>query len=226
MRPKTTIGRIDAGKSKAAFPWFNRRSMIAGLASMLLPTLVSGQTRRMPKDLIPSIPVFSWLNIGETTMAGVRGPIQSIRHQSPGSWYNEGSSEITGGTFMTVSDLNSQGMLGEDGLKVLTVVFDVMRKAQLAIFLVERGWNDARVKPLINRITKRYASMGEPVRVDDGASEASDYYVIFDLGRFIIEISIPQHGTFLSVYFTTKEIHERLRMADGTHHIFAPYLSR
>lgn len=203
-----------------------RRQISVALLTGWWALTAGAQSKRIPKELIPSIPVFPWLKVGETTYDAAKVVYQRmLTSSSPRPWFREGGSEITGGTYMTISELSSKGMLGELGLKVITTVFDVRKKTQMVIFLLDRGWNDANVGPLIARMEERYAQYADPIRIQDDRGESSDYYIIFNMGRFIVEISIPQHGTFLSVHFTTKELHSRIRAADGTYELFAKYLA-
>ena len=178
------------------------------------------------KHLVASIPVLPWLSIGQTTENDVRGPVQSLMNAKPRPWFRDGASEITGGRYMSISSLAGRGVAGEEGLKILTMVFDTARRAQLAIMTVDKGWNGANVEPLIARMTARYRSYAQPVRIRDGDSEATDLYIFFDIGRFCIEIAIPQHGSYASVHFTTKAIHKLIRTADGTFDLFVPYLEK
>jgi len=204
-----------------------RRRELLGLASLLiLPVDAVKAQSKATQHLVAAIPVFPWLQIGQTTLSEMRGPVQAMLSANPRPWYRDGPSEITGGTFMTVSTLAGNGVANEDGLRIFTTVFDTNQRAQLAIFVVEKGWNDANVQPLIKRMTARYSAYASPVRIQDGESDATDYYIFFDIGRFCIEITIPQHGTNATVYFTTKEIHRKLRMADRTYDLFKPYLEQ
>lgn len=205
----------------------NRRAVLCTIAAAGIPALASATPKKIPKELIASVPVLPWLTVGVSTQSSIRGPIQSmLSGEPPKPWFREGPSEITGGSYMNISRLAGNGMLGETGLRILTIVFDTQKVAQLVIFSVERGWQDANIKPLINRITSRYLHMADPVIIRDGESEATDYFVFFDMGRFVVEIMVPQHGTFLTVNFTTKEIHKRMRLADGTYQLFKPYLEQ
>lgn len=208
-------------------PTLSRRAAIYAIAAAGIPALASAQPKRTPKELIASVPVLPWLTVGVSTLASVQGPVQSMLSvEPPRPWFRDGPSEITGGSFMNISQLNGSGMVGEQGLRILTIVFDPQKVVQLVMFSVERGWQDANIKPLINRITSRYLHLADPVLIRDGESEATDYFVFFDLGRFVVEIMVPQHGTFLTVNFTTKEINQRMRTADGTFHLFKPYLDQ
>lgn len=204
-----------------------RRRDLLGLASLLLlPPGASMAQSKPAQHLVAAIPVFPWLLIGQTTLSEMRGPVQAMLSANPRPWYRDGPSEITGGTFLSISTLAGNGVANEDGLRIFTTVFDRNQRAQLVIFVVEKGWKDANVQPLINRMTARYAAYASPVRIQDGDSDATDYYIFFDIGRFCIEITIPQHGTNATVYFTTKEIHRQLRMADRTYELFVPYLEK
>ncbi len=202
----------------------NRRQVLNALAVAFAMPWSANAQNRAAKELIAGISVLPWLTVGHSTVDSVRGPIQALMNASPRPWYREGRSEITGGSVMTVSTLAGDGMVGEKGLRILSMVFDPSKRLQLAIFMVQRGWKDANVNPLIQRISNRYSALAAPVRIQDRQSEASDYYVFFDMGRFIVEISIPQSGDLIEVNFTTKEIHARMRMADGTYELFKPYL--
>lgn len=205
----------------------SRRNFTLAMMALVCAVGARAQDKRIPKELIPSVPVFPWLKIGETSYDAVRATYQRmISSSSPKPWFRDGISEITGGAYLTISELSSKGMAGELGLKVITTVFDTQKKAQMAIFLLDRGWNDANVSPLIARMEGRYTLYADPIRVQDDRGESSDYYIIFDMGRFIVEVSIPQHGTFLSVYFTTKELHRKIRIADGTYELFKKHLER
>ena len=207
-------------------PMLNRRVVLCSIAACGVSPFALATPKRIPKELIASVPVFSWLTVGSSTHSSVRGPIQSMLSATPRPWFREGPSDITGGTFMNISHLQGNGMLDEVGLRILTIVFDTERIAQLVMFSVDRGWQDKNLKPLINRITSRYSHMTDPVVVQDGESEATDFFVFFDMGKFVVEIQVPQHGTFLTVNFTTKAIHQKMRMADGTFHLFKPYLDQ
>lgn len=203
-----------------------RRDLLALAAALTLPPGSASGQSKAAKHLVAAIPVFPWLQIGQTTLSEMRGPVQAMLSANPRPWYRDGPSEITGGTFLTISTLAGNGVANEDGLRIFTTVFDRNQRAQLAIFVVEKGWNDANVQPLIKRMTARYAAYASPVRIQDGDSDATDYYIFFDIGRFCIEITIPQHGTNATVYFTTKEIHRQLRLADRTYDLFKPYLEQ
>jgi len=204
----------------------SRRYFLTSAASLVSVPFAAQAQSRVGKQLVASIPVFPWLLIGQTTLSEMRGPVQALLNANPRPWYRDGASEITGGTYMTISTLAGNGVANEDGVRIFTTVFDKNQRAQLAIFVVDKGWNDVNVQPLLKRMTARYASYASPVRIQDGDSEATDYYYYFDIGRFCIEIAIPQHGTNATVYFTTKEIHRQLRMADRTYDLFKPYLEQ
>lgn len=204
----------------------SRRDLLVLVGALGLMPAVSQAQNPAARHLVGALPVFPWLKIGQTTVNEVRGPVQSMMNASPKPWFRQGASEITGGTFMSISTMAGRGIADEDGLRILTMVFDPSQRAQLAIFVVDKGWNNANVQPLINRITSRYASFAAPVRIQDGESEATDAYYLFDIGRYVIEIAIPQHGTNATVYFATKELHRKVRMADRTYDLFKSHLER
>jgi hypothetical protein len=89
---------------------------------------------------------------------------------------------------------------------------------------IDRGWQDRNIAPLLRSLSSRYSSITEPVTIGDPESEATDRTVLFDIGRFIIEVQIPQHGTFVTATFTTKALLHRMRSADRTIEPIRPYL--
>ena len=187
-----------------------------------------GQPRGMnpaQKMLIPSLPVLPWMSIAETRMSQVRGPIQQLIASHQGSvMVTDGQSVETGGSFINLATASKFGLLGIDGLSMLTLDFDRGGTAQLVAMTINRGWRDKNIGPLIRSLAARYASITEPVTIGDPESEATDRTVLFDIGRFIIEVQIPQHGTFLTTTFTTKALLQRLRTADRSIEILRPYL--
>lgn len=203
-----------------------RRRELVTLAALFSLPGTSVMAQGAGRHLVPSIPVFPWLHVGQTTLSEVRGPVQSLMNASPRPWFRDGTSEITGGTYISVSSLAGQGVANEEGLRILTMVFDKSQRAQLAIFVVDKGWKDANVQPLIKRLSQRYASYAKPARLQDGDSDATDYYVFFDIGKFCIEIAVPQHGSNATVHFTTKDLHKQLRIADGSYELFKKHIEQ
>lgn len=177
------------------------------------------------KMLIPSLPVFPWLSIAETKKTQVRSPIQAMITSHQGYvMLTDGVSVETGGAFINLATSSKQGLLGIDGCSMINLDFGPDDKAQLVSLSIDRGWRNKTVQPLIASLTSRYAAITPPVFIRDGDSEATDATVLFDIGRFVVEALIPQHGTLLTVNFTTKELLTKLRTADRTIDLIRPYL--
>ena len=207
----------------------SRRSVSLGmLAVALVPSIASAAqngSQIARNHLIQSIPVLPWLKIGETTMTQVRPPIQQMITTYGGALLvKEGDSVETGGTFINLASAKESGLLNEQGLRVLTLDFDQSQRAQMAVFMVNRGWKDKNIEPLVSRMVRRYSNLATPVSITDPNSEASDKTILFPIGKFVIEIQLPQHGTFATVTFTTKAILARLRTIDGTLHLLKDHL--
>jgi hypothetical protein len=176
-------------------------------------------------QLLRSLPVFPWLKIGETSINDVRVPIQQLKTTYGGRLLlKDGASPETGGTFINLSAAVSGGLLGEPGLTMLTIDFDQQNKAQMAVFWVSKGWGDANIRPLVERVSARYANYANPVVISDPESEATDKTVLYDMGRFVAEIRVPQQGSYAFVTFTTKELLKKIRMMDGTYDLLKKYL--
>lgn len=196
--------------------------------------LASGATQARPTDaqiarnnFVQSIPVLPWLKLAETTIHEVRTPIQQLKGQYQGALLiQEGTSAETGGMFINLSMALPQGMLNEPGLQMLTLDFDERKTLQMVVFRINRGWKDRNLTPLVERMTGRYRNLAEPDFLGDADSEATDKTLLFDIGRFAIEVRLPQHGTYATATFTTKTILKRLRTVDSTIHIFGDMLDR
>jgi hypothetical protein len=202
---------------------------------MLFAILIaSGATQARPTDaqiarnnFVQSIPVLPWLKLSETTIHEVRSPIQQLKGQYQGALLiQEGTSAETGGMFINLSMALPQGMLNEPGLQMLTLDFDERKILQMVVFRVNRGWKDRNLTPLVERMTGRYRNLAEPDFLGDADSEATDKTLLFDIGRFAIEVRLPQHGTYATATFTTKTILKRLRTVDSTIQIFGDILDR
>lgn len=209
----------------------SRRVFGVGLVAALC---ASSRTRAKPTDtqmarnqFVQSIPVLPWLKLAETTLNDVRMPVQQLKSQYEGALLiRDGASAETGGTFITLSTALPHGMLNEPGLQLLTLDFDERQKLQMVVFRVNRGWRDRNLQPLVERMMRRYRNLAEPDFLGDPDSEETDKTVLFDVGRFVIEIRLPQHGTYATATFTTKAILKRLRETDGTLAIFGATLDR
>ena len=204
------------------------------LAMVFAILLASGATQARPTDaqiarnnFVQSIPVLPWLKLAETTVHEVRTPIQQLKNQYQGALLiQEGTSAETGGMFINLSMALPQGMLNEPGLQMLTLDFDERKILQMVVFRVNRGWMDRNLTPLVERMTGRYRNLAEPDFLGDPDSEATDKTLLFDIGRFAIEVRLPQHGTYATATFTTKTILKRLRTVDSTIQIFGDILDR
>lgn len=204
------------------------------LAMVFAILLASGATQARPTDaqiarnnFVQSIPVLPWLKLAETTIHEVRTPIQQLKSQYQGALLiQEGTSAETGGMFINLSMALPEGMLNEPGLQMLTLDFDERKILQMVVFRVNRGWKDRNLTPLVERMTGRYRNLAEPDFLGDPDSEATDKTLLFDIGRFAIEVRLPQHGTYATATFTTKTILKRLRTVDSTIHIFGDMLDR
>ncbi|KLR58999.1 hypothetical protein OX89_04225 [Diaphorobacter sp. J5-51] len=186
----------------------------------------TAQMNEMQRQMLTSLPVFPWLSLLESTPTKIQSHVQTLITSAPGILHAWSDSGVTGGDALNISKPLGSGLLGEQDLKILSMAFNASRKLELVTFMVDRGWKNANAQPLVNRITSRYSMYASPVRIMDGESEATDQYFLFDIGKFVIEIAVPQHGSFLPVYFTTKEIHKKIRTMDGTYDIFRESLEK
>ena len=184
-----------------------------------------GGMTEQQKMLIPFLPVFPWLSVAETKKTQVRSPIQSLISSHQGYvMVTDGQSVETGGAFINLATSSKQGLLGIDGCSMINLDFGHDEKAQLVSLSIDRGWRNKNVQPLISSLAGRYATITPPIFIRDGESEATDATVLFDIGRFVVEALIPQHGTLLTVNFTTKDLLAKLRTADRTIDLIRPYL--
>ena len=208
-----------------------RRQLGFAMAAAL--SCASGKLQAKPTEaqiarnsFVQTIPVLPWLKLAETTIQEVRVPIQQLKTQYQGTLLmQDGTSVETGGTFINLSTALPQGMLNEQGLQMLTLDFDERRRLQMVVFRINRGWKDKNLSPLVDRMVRRYGNLAEPDLMSDSQSEATDRTLLFDIGRFAIEVRLPQHGTYATATFTTKVILKKLRTVDGTIHIFGDALN-
>ena len=177
------------------------------------------------RRLIPSLPVFSWLSVGETTKTQLLPKLQQIiSSQQSHVMVTSGESAETGGEFINLASASKVGLMGIPGCQIVSINFATDGKTQLVTWSVDRGWNDKHVQPLIATLTNRYSSISSPIVLRDSESEATDMTILFDIGRFIVELQVPQHGSLLTATFTTKTILTQLRTADRTIDLLRPYL--
>ncbi len=185
-----------------------------------------GRLNDAQKMAMTSLPVMPWLSIKQTHITSAQAKAQVIASSTPGVLNQQADSEITGGASITLALGAGNGLLGEKGFRILSMAFTPTGTLELVTFMFDRGWQDANIQPLLERVKRKYEIYADPELVMDGESEASDRYYIFDIGRFVIELSVPQHGSFIPVYFTTKETYRRMRMADSTYPLFEPILEK
>ncbi len=216
------------------YPPLSRREVaLALLVSTCVPQALAqksspgqpGGMTDIQRSLIPSLPVFSWLSVGETTKAQLMPKLQQvITSQQSHVMVTSGDSAETGGEFVNLASASKAGLMGIPGCQIVNINFGSDGKAQLVTWSVDRGWNDKNVQPLIATLTNRYSAISRPVVLRDSDSEATDTTILFDIGRFIVELQVPQHGSLLTATFTTKSMLAQLRAADRTIDILRPYL--
>lgn len=174
--------------------------------------------------LLASLPVNDWLELRQTTLSDVRGRVQSIVASTRGASFNGGPSEITNGEAMTVSAITS--LLGDPWLRVFSLVFDPKGVLELVIFMFQRKDGDRNVPEIINRLIRKLEPYAPPILIAGTDDEATDKYYLYDIGNFVVEMSIPQYSSLIPVYFTTKATHKIMRTADRTYNKFQPYLEK
>lgn len=218
-------------RALARSPGLSRRSLVALVSAMAVHPFALAQQQShqgmtpQQRMLIESLPVLPWLSIGETKKNEVRGPIQQAISSHRGSvMLSDGTTPDTNGYFISLASSSKFGLLGIDGCQMAKFEFGSNDRAQLVWLSIDRGWKDKYIKPTINALANRYASIVEPVYLRDGESEATDTTVLWDIGRFVIEAVIPEHSTMFNVTFTTKDILRKLRTIDRTVDPLRPYL--
>lgn len=178
-------------------------------------------------QFIQSLPVLPWSSVDETMFSDVQAPIQAMKNQYGGALLvSSGPSAETGGTFINLSSIAKGGLLNEPGLQFITLDFNESRRLQMVTLRFDRGWNDKNIAPLLERMSRRYGNLATPTVLGDPESEARDRVVLFEIGKFVVEVRLPQHGTYVSSTFTSKAILKRLRSIDGTLEIYKNYLDR
>lgn len=184
------------------------------------------QLTEAQRQMLTSLPVTPWLSLRESTISSVQQKLQQIIDARPGIVPQWGDSQITGGALVTVSSVAGAGLLGEKGLRIFSLNFDLSQKLELVIFMFERGFGGANIGITLDRVARRFSKYASPIKIMDNTSEAADKYYIFDIGRFVIEVAIPQFGTFVTVNFSSKDTHKKMRIADSSYDLFMPVLER
>lgn len=175
------------------------------------------------KHALTSLPVLpSGLALGSSTQDSVRSELQPWI--DGGAIVNEGVSAYTSGTLLNVAQAYGDGIAGELGLRLMSLNFERDRTLGLVFFMVQRGWQDRNVEPLIDRLVERYSMYTSPILVKDGRGENSDQYILLNMERFIVEIAIPEKGSFAQVTFATREIYEAIKKQEGTSDLLFPWV--
>ena len=218
--------------SADASPFNISRRVLGGVAAKLclvycMPALAKPTDAQIARNgFVQAIPVLPWLTLGETTKQQVLPQVQRLKTQYQGALLvSDGVSVETGGYFINLATAIPQGMLNEQGLQMLTLDFDARQVLQLVVFQINRGWKDKNLPPFVERMKRRYSNLANPDYLGDPLSEATDKVIIFDIGKFVIELRLPQHGTYATGTLTTKEILRKLRAIDGTIHIYSDLLN-
>lgn len=195
-----------------------------GIASAQQGAAVAGQLTEAQRYMLTSLPVNDWMAIGSTSAADVRAKLQSITNSTRGAMLDVGVSDLTGGESFTIASPGP--LLGDKWLRVLSLIFSRSRELELVTFMFMRRGNNLNVEEIVNRITQKLQPYAPPILIAGTDEEASDKYYLFDIGRFVVEISVPQYGSLIPVYFTTKKTHKIMRVADNTYDKFKPYLEK
>ncbi|NVZ11496.1 hypothetical protein HW932_19790 [Allochromatium humboldtianum] len=175
------------------------------------------------KHALTSLPVLpSGISLGTSTTRSVRPDLQRLT--DGGAILNEGVSAYTSGALLNVGQTYGDGLAGELGLRLMSLNFERDQTLALVFFMVQRGWQDQNVEPLIDRLVERYALYTSPIFVQDGRGDNADRYVLFNLERFIVEIAIPENGSFAQVTLATRERYETIKKQEGTADLLFPWL--
>lgn len=167
-------------------------------------------------------PIFSWLKAGSSTENQV---IQKLKEG--GLVLNDGVSAITGGKLINGVNYSSKPVFNIEGLKIVSLSFSGKDKKDgqegkldTAILMIEKGFNDKNFITFKDGFRKKYAIYGKAHTIRDKDSEASDVYYVYDLNKYVIELSMPQQGTYFQLTSTSKKSHKLMRTKDGTAHLF------
>ena len=189
----------------------------------LLGSALLGVGRSNLSYLIPSVEVFDGVTVGESTVDSVRARLSGFE-----GIVNEGTFAYTGGHLINVGLPSGEGIAQEEGLRLISLGFGLDKTLVSAIQFFDRGYQDSQVDLVIDRIVERYQVYGRPIFVnpDDRDTDTKDRYVIFDLGRYLVVIDIPESSLFIRVKVVVREIYEEMIKADRTAGIILPYLQR
>lgn len=191
------------------------------------PEVVASRLRgEHNKLIVQALPVLPWLVVGESSANTVKTEL--VRHDELriGS---SGVSAVTGGPLLNLAERKlrlASGAASIPGLRVLSLNFNPEGEQRLSYvsYMVERGTRDRFVQPMIERLVVAYQNYAKPIRVKDDRGETTDQYILFDLGRYVVEVSLGEGGVFFNVTFATRAIYERIRHANGAADLVLPYL--
>ncbi|BCU08452.1 hypothetical protein [Allochromatium tepidum] len=209
------------------YPWIFFPIFMLMLGSVSSAWTQSGGSPQVAQELykhaLTSLPVLpSGVSLGTSTPRSVRPDLQRLI--DGGAILSEGVSAYTSGALMNVAQTYGDGLAGELGLRLMSLNFGRDQTLALVFFMVQRGWQDQNVEPLIDRLVERYGPYTSPIFVQDGRGENSDRYVLFNLERFIVEIAIPENGSFSQVTLATREVYEMIKKQEGTADLLFPWL--
>ena len=188
-----------------------------GGAPQALADVARGQLNKLA---VRALPVMPWLVVGVTKANMVAAKVQNQKLMVV-----NGTFAHTGGPLINLASPIDDVFPGETGLRLVSMGFEQDQKLAAVTFLVERGCRDKDLEPLIRRIAARYSAYAAPIRVGDNRGDNGDWYVLFDLGRFTVEIAVPEDSKRARVVFATREIYESMRHADGTADLLLPKLA-
>ena len=181
------------------------------------PQGIQGQMNRLA---INALPVFPWLVVGATKEQQVLTYLRSMGVSAlPGVFAH------TGGPLINVVTFAGEGFAGETGLRIVSMGFEQNNRLASVVFLVDRGYQDKNLDPLLQRMNARYAAHAQPIMVGDTRGESADRYVLYDLGRYTVELAIPEHGQRFKVTFATRKLYEEMKIANGTANLLLPNLA-
>lgn len=175
----------------------------------------------MNKLAIKSLPVFAWLVVGESTSTAVLPKLQQgnlILQEGVFAYDPQGK-------LINASKPGGPGIEGETGLRIMSLGFGKDRRLESVTMMIERGWKDKNVPSLVDRMTTRYGVKAKPMIIRDERGDSADIYMLFDLGRFVVEVSVPEQGSFVTVIFTTRDLYEKMKKADRTDDLLLPHLA-
>jgi|GEM_PF-3603826 len=175
----------------------------------------------MNKLAIKSLPVFAWLVVGESTSTAVLPKLQQgnlILQEGVFAYDPQGK-------LINASKPGGPGIEGETGLRIISLGFGKDRRLESVTMMIERGWKDKNVPSLVDRMTTRYGVKAKPMIIRDERGDSADIYMLFDLGRFVVEVSVPEQGSFVTVIFTTRDLYEKMKKADRTDDLLLPHLA-